>query len=137
MIALDFKLDPEAKRQWLEALRDPDRKQARGMLNDGRGMCCLGVACDISGLGDWEGFGEAWYRPGMGNAEDKGLPVEVAAWLGVPTDPNFHPENPRIPGLVIKDFGTYVDSDGTITLAQLNDSGFTFAQIADVIDYFM
>jgi hypothetical protein len=136
----DFKLDPEAKRQWLEALRDPDSKQTQGKLNDGRGMCCLGVACDISGIGEWvaRAYGSTMYEIATGHyREEKGLPDPVAKWLGLSTDPRHHPENPRIPGLVTKDLAAYSDSVGTITLAQLNDSGFTFAQIADVIDYFM
>lgn len=137
---MDFELDPEAKRQWIEALRDPERKQARGFLNNGTGMCCLGVACDISEVGGWQDHsfdGNVWYNPGIGwGHEDKGLPNPVAKWLGVPTDPNYRPENPRVPGLLVKnDYETGLDSD--VSLAQLNDSGFTFAQIADVIEYFM
>lgn len=137
---MDFKLDPEAKSLWLEALRDPTRKQAQSVLSNGKGMCCLGVACDISDLGEWspqrhEGF---QYTPSNGdNPEDRGLPLSVSKWLGLPTSAAHHPENPRIPGLRVRPERRPADGDETVSLAQLNDSGFTFAQIADVIEYFM
>lgn len=140
-MTIDLKLDPEAKALWLEALRDPTRKQAQGLLNNGRGMCCLGVACDISGFGEWVSTesGKALgfkYSP-VHYAEDKGLPTQVATWLGLPLGPAAHPENPRIPGLLVRDTFSALEGDDVISLAQLNDSGFTFAQIADVIEYFM
>ena len=39
------------QQQLIEEL--PKRKKAKGQLRDGNAMCCLGVACDISGVGDW------------------------------------------------------------------------------------
>ena len=44
--------------QWLAALREADFGQANGYLrrDDDYGKphyCCLGVACEISGIGDW------------------------------------------------------------------------------------
>lgn len=136
---MDFKLDPEAKSLWLEALRDPTRKQAQSVLSNGKGMCCLGVACDISDLGEWgpKRYEGVHYTPSNGDhPEDKGLPLSVSKWLGLPTSAAHHPENPRIPGLRVR--SEYPgENEDVISLAQLNDSGFTFAQIADVIDYFM
>ena len=50
-------MNQEMKIKWLEALRSGKYKQAvsRLMLKDHRGQryCCLGVLCEISGLGEW------------------------------------------------------------------------------------
>ncbi len=45
-----------AKRQeWLAALRSGKYQQTEGILHSAEtgGFCCLGVACDISGIGKW------------------------------------------------------------------------------------
>jgi len=52
---------------WIKALRSDDYKQTTGKLfgtldggdslfEENVGYCCLGVLCDISKKGDWEGF---------------------------------------------------------------------------------
>lgn len=47
-------MDPKFKRKWLEALRSGKYKQRKGALRCKDGMyCCLGVLCDISGMGKW------------------------------------------------------------------------------------
>lgn len=38
-----------------EALESGKYKQCSGQLRFGDGFCCLGVACDISGQGEWDG----------------------------------------------------------------------------------
>ena len=38
---------------WLAALRSGRYQQTQGYLQNEEGFCCLGVACDISGLGRW------------------------------------------------------------------------------------
>lgn len=41
-------MDQEIKRRWVERLRDPDRKQARGVLRTGDGaQCCLDVLNEL------------------------------------------------------------------------------------------
>lgn len=62
-------------RKWVKALRSGKYKQAKKKLRDGDRFCCLGVACDISGLADWEG--ETYL------GEDLSLPIGVMEWLGV------------------------------------------------------
>lgn len=39
--------------KWIAALRSGKYKQGRGRLRDGDAYCCLGVLCDISGMGEW------------------------------------------------------------------------------------
>lgn len=53
---------------------------------------CLGIACEVSGLGEWELKNEDWYYvipDGKGGyyADDQSLPVPVMDWLGF-TDQN-------------------------------------------------
>lgn len=112
-------MNPEVKVKWLEALRSGDYAQATqnlgwrepGQASPGpTSYCCLGVLCDISGLGRWElrdpshhGY---WYLDEIGD-----LPKEVAEWAGLQP---------------------VVD---TRYLMQLNDSGENdFHQIADYIE---
>lgn len=42
------------KYRWIYALLFGGYKQTQGTLKDSKGFCCLGVLCDISGLGQWE-----------------------------------------------------------------------------------
>jgi len=107
-----------------EALRSGHYDQTQNTLRDENGFCCLGVACDISGLGRWEGSDlNGWeYVVGnrvAGNSSDSVLPVPVKEWLG------FEEE-----------CGSYkdMDHDCTTSLMDENDSGTTFAEIAEIID---
>ncbi len=40
-------MNPEVKSKWLAALRSGEYKQAKGLLRDHQGYCCLGVLQDI------------------------------------------------------------------------------------------
>ena len=51
-----FKQQKENREKWLEALRSGKYKQALSTLkNNEAAYCCLGIACEISGLGEWSG----------------------------------------------------------------------------------
>ena len=39
--------------RWANALNSGDYMQTRNTLRDGDSFCCLGVLCDISGVGEW------------------------------------------------------------------------------------
>lgn len=74
-----------ARKQWVKALRSGKYQQAIGRLRRDGGYCCLGVACDVSGLGWWEGggaFGADFYRTKSGEAEGWSLPYEAINRLG-------------------------------------------------------
>lgn len=107
------------RKEWVEALRSGKYEQTRLRLKDNMGYCCLGVACDISGLGEWE------------KVEDH--PHEGCKYLGRMTD--LSPE-------VADYFG--IDRDGTLvevadhaeleSLIGMNDNRESFEKIAEFIE---
>lgn len=94
------------KEDWLEALRSGEYLQGYEYLDRQGGQCCLGVLCDILDI-DWkiEGDGTRYY---LG---------ECAQWI------------PR--QVEVKAKLTFKQQ---LELAELNDAGFTFEEIADYID---
>jgi hypothetical protein len=99
----------------VEALESGNYQQARGYLrvlnSDGtaKGYCCLGVACDISGVGRW--FGRA-YSVDDHDTSFASLPPQVQEWLGV-DDPFVR-----------------ISSQHALCATTLNDNGWDFHQIA-------
>lgn len=132
-------MNKEHVREWVDALRSGKYRQARGQLRDDEGkMCCLGLACELSGTGEWQelpasdlgGYVTEDTLLAYVTPSDKSwqtLPLEVQAWLG------FEPGAPwpayDNPGVQVPEMGTMRH------LAVLNDEdGFTFEQIADIIE---
>jgi len=108
----------EHRQQWVDALRSGRYEQAKGKLRDGDKFCCLGVACDISGLGEWDM--QSLYITFIGEGhciDNKRLPVAIQDWLGVESDSVF-----------------VNTKNGVASLARLNDKGITFVEIADIIE---
>lgn len=108
------------KRRWVKALRSGKYKQGRGLLKQGDEFCCLGVLCDLhsSAMGvptlRWTKF-DLYGREGFV------LPKRVVKWAELEgTNPEFDTEE-----------------DITMVLAELNDSGQTFIQIADLIEKYL
>ena len=101
-------MNPTIKAKWLKALRSGDYKQTTGALYADGGYCCLGVLCDVLGA-----------IPAAAKKDDFWgnfaiLPANVAKRAGIS-------ENP-------------VPSGYTDSLADLNDSGSSFEDIADIIE---
>jgi hypothetical protein len=46
-------MDQEFKKKWVAALRSGEYQQGHKRLRTGDTYCCLGVACAISGRGEW------------------------------------------------------------------------------------
>jgi hypothetical protein len=107
----------EHRRKWVAALRSGEYGQTKNELTNGRNFCCLGVACEISGLGEWvDGEETAWaYKVGS-DVNGSVLPELVCKWLGLRTDQGWH---------------SITDS---VSLATLNDAGKKFSTIADLIE---
>lgn len=47
-------MNPVEKAKWVAALKSGNFPQAGGALKTDEGFCCLGVLCEVSGLGEWE-----------------------------------------------------------------------------------
>ena len=121
-----MRMNPEIKAKWIAALRSGKYEQCTGMLHKkGDGFCCLGVLCDLKG--------STWEPPADPGAEmmvtddgkSKDLPDSVMAWAGlIGTSP------------VVNISRIYETLDGGeySCLAELNDNGMTFSEIADIIE---
>lgn len=118
-------MDPEVKQQWMDELRSDNWPQGVGALRqvsydgeDGKPhytYCCLGVLCELHR----RAVGGAW----DGNLylqERTVLPAQVVEWAGLGE------YNPTI--------DSYVNEEGIPgSLAGINDSGYAFPQIAELI----
>jgi len=112
------------KEKWLSALRSGKYKQGKEALRTKENkFCCLGVLCDVyrkeTKLGKWDKnhFSNfAFINTKKNNQKFNSLgilPISVMDWAGLKdVNPTF----------------------GNETLAKLNDNGFTFQEIADIID---
>lgn len=121
------------RKAWVEALRSGEYPQAREKLFDGHGYCCLGVACTLAGI-EAEVDGPTWFFDG----DHLTLPTKGREWLGtrvqnptldIPVTLREAVQGPP-PGVDDEAF------DWPADVASLNDQGFTFNQIADLIEYF-
>lgn len=100
------------RKLWVEALRSGRFQQGRERLKTiNNEFCCLGVACEISGLGAWTEGG--LYAVGEIDRSATILPTAVRDWLGL-----------------VNNASNY--EDGQLTVH--NDAGASFAEIADLID---
>jgi hypothetical protein len=50
-------IDKKFKKKWLAALRSRKFKQGHRALHNGKGYCCLGVACVVAGAQERDNFG--------------------------------------------------------------------------------
>ena len=114
----------EHRQEWIEALRSGDYKQTTGRLRDENEYCCLGVACDISGIGRWKSYrGRIWEYTANEEylwTETSYLPVAVQQYFGMDTAE-----------------GSYLSSDledGICSLMMANDKNVPFDRIADIIE---
>lgn len=101
----------ERAMELVAALRSGKYQQAKWKLRNGNAFCCLGVACDISRLGEWDKKGDYHISTRYSNSV---LPDDVQAWFGFKTNT-----------------GTF--SNDTC-LTEMNDNGKSFAEIADFIE---
>ena len=127
-------MDPRVKKILIEALRSGEYSQDQLYLRTENGYCCLGVACDKYrkelNKEDWE-TNDTVYRSALDRrittykilGEHSILPEEVARWMDLIYDSE------------LSFVGSYVTKDGEdYSLAQLNDNGASFEEIADVIE---
>lgn len=106
---------PEKVAKWVEELRSEEREQGTGHLRQGDKYCCLGVYCEFV--------------------------AEITPQVSLPNEIfEFNGAREFLPDSVAEDFGwndnpsVYIDGVRH-PLSELNDSGMTFSQIADIIEY--
>lgn len=120
------------RKKWVDALRSGEYKQTTGQLRktplgaQEPRFCCLGVACDLfvkEGLANshWDDDEFIWGSSGYdAHGEHASLPGVVRDWLGLNTT-----------------LGAYFDADDRHDRSLVRDNddrGFTFEDIADIIE---
>ena len=118
-------MKPEIKELWVNAL--PNYKQGKQCLRDEYDkFCCLGVLCDLyvkeTGKAEWDD--NVYYNENYTIfGEEELLPHEVVEWAGLDEQNPFYidPEH------------SLAESDGAVYLTALNDRGYTFDEIKQVI----
>jgi len=138
---------------WIKALRSGHYSQTTGSLSKNEkdesnnwevGYCCLGVACDLySKFRMSEGEGDRWVEEvvsykesgvsvhvrrfqseedGVIEEQESQLPFEVRSWLGLNSEAGYYESDEDGP------------IEGLYSLADVNDAGIGFEEIADLIE---
>lgn len=112
-------MNPEIKKQWIDALRSGTYAQGKGQLRNDNKFCCLGVLCDLHA----KATSNTWHCDEDYLQGHSLLPNAVADWANISEDARVHT-------------GGNTCNIGTAgyTLSSLNDNGSTFAEIADFIE---
>lgn len=102
--------------KWVAALRSGKYPQGQEWLRNEIGkFCCLGVLCDISGIGEWDGPAYRHLdKHGEEFASTMYLSPTIMEWAGMESWSGIIP--------------------GEMPLAVRNDQGDSFDTIADVIE---
>jgi hypothetical protein len=122
-------MDQEMKQKWIDALRGGNYLQNQGCLKaevyEGKiGYCCLGVLCDLVDPDAWSNVTDGWDRFAFGVTESTVYP------------PDSIKEKFDLRKDIVIDLGK---GDVRIKkvydfLADMNDEGKTFEEIADWIE---
>lgn len=117
-----MKIDPILKEKWISALRSGQYKQGRGRLrNEDDHYCCLGVLCEVMGI-PWEPSEETGDMSYAGSIAY--VPGQYAQQIGITPGGLFDKE------ITMSD----LDDQTFSGVAALNDAGYSFAVIANVIE---
>ncbi len=104
----------EAQEAWLKALESGEYEQCTHDLHDGKGFCCLGVACVVAGMSADE-------------IHDYQNKVEAVAPHSVVSSLRLRGERGQVDGTI------YIRHMRSVTLTSANDCGATFSEIAAFI----
>ena len=108
-------MNPKLKAKWIAALRSGKYAQVQGQLRQKPvGFCCLGVLCDISPEIEWDGemaFFEKESGPDV-EWDDSMLPAGFRRHVGI-------------------------SDEAQKILAEMNDGGSSFDEIADCIEVYL
>ena len=122
-----MRMNPEVKTRWVAALRSGGYEQGKGYLSLNGEFCCLGVLCELAveaGVIGAATPSDVAHSVMFYGDEDAAriLPWEVMEWSGVYRDNGkFQIDTAAGPSFT--------------SLSVLNDSGSSFSQIADLIEY--
>jgi hypothetical protein len=112
----------QIKHQFVSALRSGDYQQGQQRLkNHDEEFCVLGVLCDLAvkaGVVKWEDWGSGFGFKG----ELYLIPTEVAVWAGLNSLNGSLPHRAET---------LHIDHH---TLSSMNDSGWDFKEIADLVE---
>ena len=124
-------MNPEWKAKWVNALRSGEYKQAQDYLRTNDGYCCLGVICDLTD-------NTKWIKENIYYFYSYKIPIYAEEMTKCATLPST-----IITNIGLEEFDDVVNlpikdrSNNKVCLAELNDEGLTFNQIADLIEYFL
>lgn len=124
-------MNTQVKEKWIAALRSGEYEQGQQRLRGRDGFCCLGVLCDLYSketAKDWEFRGndetihlpmDYWYF----DEESEFLPQSVMEWAGIETN---------CPEVAVEDDD--VGESIYDSIANLNDSGYSFSALSNIIE---
>lgn len=120
----------DIQKKWVEALRSGEYRQGEGYLQDHEGkFCCLGVACEIFSLEyhHSDSFLPSEAIPRLKLRDEAG---DIFSSLAVEELEKYlvTEEDKRIYRNACEDGYAYTD------LAQINDNGYSFKMIANIIE---
>lgn len=125
-------MKPEIHAAWIADLRSGQHEQTEGALCDGTGFCCLGRLTELyiaanPGKMQFRHDLYSWTRLDGGTATERNkTPMPVAAWADLQS---------VLGDIDNDDIPSSSDDDAVGSLADLNDAGLSFPDIADVIEY--
>lgn len=129
-------MNSEIKTKWLAALRGGKYKQGQQVLHntDDNTYCCLGVLCEVMGL-------RKIPRPIVIDNE-KGISVNGVDYVHETSEEVLSKNERVLPSSLASMLGNegqnpmveYVVGETRRSLAELNDHGWSFEQIADIIE---
>jgi hypothetical protein len=123
-------VNKEVAKLWVDALTSGQYKQGKRALRKEDQFCCLGVLCDLAekaGLGSWEEVGDRHRFTDSDGVYSAGFLTEaVLTWAGMKSNIGWMSGIP-VYAKKFPDLKMY-------SLANMNDAGFTFPEIADFIE---
>lgn len=117
------------QREWLDALKSGKYEQCKGLLHKaGDGYCCLGVAMDLAGLANDEEDQED--ENGVSYFDEEGGDSNVELLPSVTRKLQLNEHS----GKIKDEYDFTQEGLPNNTLAELNDLGWTFTQIANLLE---
>ena len=128
-------MNTEVKQKWIDALRSGKYEQGSEKLRGANGYCCLGVLCDLYAQEhntQWEFRGDEEINPQSQDywyfdEHSEFLPESVMNWAELKT----HNPTVRVDVEDNDDEDNWYYKD---ELSDINDSGYDFSQIANLIE---